>query len=132
MRDNGEIEHTGDRAFAVHGDSLRELFEGAAQAVFATQEVLEFGSTVAREIRSTGRDRETLLVNWLNEILYLQDVHNETYERCELSEVSGTELRAQLFGVLGSARRPIKAVTFHNLRIEATENGLQATLVFDV
>ena len=132
MPENCEIEHTADRAFAIHGNNLRELFQAAARALLATQDVLIPGVNVTREIQSAGVDRETLLVNWLNEILYLQEVHDETYKRCELTDLSETEMRGRLFGVTGTARRPVKAVTFHQLRMENTADGLQTTIVVDV
>ncbi len=132
MTRSSEIEHTADRAFTVRGASLRELFEHAAQVLLEMQEVLQGGSSVSRELSCSGVDGETLLVNFLNEVLYFQEIHGETYQRCEVLEISGTELRARFFGVTGPARRPVKAVTFHNLRIEITENGLEATIVVDV
>jgi SHS2 domain-containing protein len=132
MNGSSEIEHTADRAFTVWGENVRELFQHAAEALFGAQGVMQRGASVDREIHSSGVDRETLLVNWLNEILYLQEIHGETYDGCKVLELSEHELRARLFGCVGAGRRPIKAVTFHNLRVDENENGLRATLVVDV
>jgi len=72
-------------------------------------------------------------VNWLNELLYLQETQQETYSRFEILEISDTHLRAR---VHGRPHRPegklIKAVTFHGLEIRHSEDGLEATIVVDV
>src|SRR5919198_370016 len=90
-----EVEHTADRAFTVRGRDLAELFERAAYALCAIQgQAPATGESVRREIELSGIDRETLLVNWLNELLYLQEVHKESYSRFQVKTISDTSLRA--------------------------------------
>jgi SHS2 domain-containing protein len=128
-----EVEHTADRAFTVRGNDLAELFVQAARALRAIQGQPDTQETVSREVELSGVDRETLLVNWLNEILYLQDVHKESYSRFQMAAISGTFLRASLHGEPNaSIRRSIKAVTFHGLKIERLADGWEATIVVDV
>ncbi len=129
-----EVEHTADRAFTVRGRDLAELFVLAAHALCAIQgQPTDTQETVSREVEVSGVDRETLLVNWLNEILYLQDVHQESYSGFQVIAISETFLRASLHGEPNaSIRRSIKAVTFHGLKIERLPDGWEATLVVDV
>jgi SHS2 domain-containing protein len=129
-----EVEHTADRAFTVRGRDLAELFAFAARALCAIQgQPTDTREAVSREIEVSGVDRETLLVNWLNEILYLQDVHKESYSRFHVAAISDTFLRASLRGEPNaSIRRSIKAVTFHGLKIERLPDGWEATIVVDV
>ena len=129
-----EVEHTADRAFTVRGRDLAELFALAARALCALQgQATDTQETVSREVEVTGFDREALLVNWLNEILYLQDVHKESYSRFQVRAISDTSLRASLHGEpSASSRRIIKAVTFHGLKIERLPDGWEATIVVDV
>ena len=129
-----EIEHTADRAFRVRGRDLRELFVNAADALLRIQrQRASKTSDLTREVIIEGFDRETLLVNWLNEILFLQEVHNETFTRAEILAISHKHLKAQLHGQKGrQARRLIKAVTFHGLRVRETKIGLEAEIVVDV
>jgi SHS2 domain-containing protein len=108
-----EIEHTADRSFHVGGRTLAELFTNAALALTAVQAatVVE-GSRTAREVEVTGVDRETLLVNWLNEILYLQEKHREIYARFAFLAISERYLHARMEGSpLVTARTLVKAVT---------------------
>jgi SHS2 domain-containing protein len=129
-----EIEHTADRAFRVRGVDLKELFVNAARAMFAMQGGRGRGrATVMREVSVEGVDRETLLVNWLNELLYLQEVHKESYGRFEILEISDTRLGARVHGRPGSNREKlIKAVTFHGLEVKKDRGGWHATVVVDV
>jgi SHS2 domain-containing protein len=128
-----EVEHTADRAFTVRGRDLAELFVLAARAICAIQGQPDTQETVSREVEVSGVDRETLLVNWLNEILYLQDVHKESYSRFQVAVISDTFLRASLHGEPdASIRRSIKAVTFHGLKIEHLPDCWEATIVVDV
>jgi len=133
MKPYEEIDHTADWAFRAFGRDLVELYSNAAYALFALEGALDTQSTLTREVRVEGVDREALLVNWLNELLYLQETQHETYQRFELSELSETKLRATIHGAPASpTTKFIKAVTFHDLKIIQTPEGWQATIVVDV
>ena len=128
-----EIEHTGDVSFRVRGRKPRELFENAARAMFRLQSCTPGAANIVRRVCAKGCDRETLLVNWLNELLYLQEICEEVYHDCKIGEISETSLLAEVIG--GPRWTPyklIKAATFHNLKIEAARGGLAVTIVFDV
>ncbi len=129
-----ELEHTADRAFTVRGRDLPELFARAAQALGTIQgQPTGTQESVHREVEISGVDLETLLVNWLNEILYLQDVHKEAYSRFQVHTISDTALRASLYGEANSSiRRTIKSVTFHGLKIERRPEEWEASVVVDV
>lgn len=129
-----EVDHTADRAFQVCGRNLAELLENAATALIALDGPRpSTGRFIRRVIEVEGSDRETLLVNWLNEILYLEQTHNEFYDHFLLSNVSEHHLRAQLYGLeLDRSVTSLKAVTFHNLEVRESSDGLEATVVVDV
>ena len=131
-----EIEHTADRAFLVRGKDLNELFTQAVQALLQFEGRKPYGKgSLSREaeVEVEGFDRETLLVNWLNEILYLQEAREETYTGAEILEISDQHLKARLKGQPGDRRmRLIKSVTFHGLRIKETTKGIEATVIVDV
>jgi len=77
-----EIEQTADKAIRTRGDNLPELLENAARAMASLDKLAAAGkSSVTRDVKLEGVDRKTLLVNWLNEILYLEQAHREVYDR---------------------------------------------------
>jgi SHS2 domain-containing protein len=129
-----EVEHTADWAFRARGADLQQLFASAARAMFELQArgQLPAAEAVERDVEVQGFDRETLLVNWLNELLYLQEKHGETYSEFNIGEISETRLRARIRGRRSPAARMIKAVTFHGLEIKRTLDGWEATVVVDV
>ena len=129
-----EIEHTADRAFRVQGRNFEELLENAARAMSSLNRLGPSGEPSAvRTIEVAGIDREALLVNWLNEILYLEQAHGEVYDRFQILESSNCHLHARLNGQQSERwATNIKAATFHDLTIRQTPEGLEATVVFDV
>ncbi len=129
-----EVEHTADWSFRVKGHDLPQLFVNAAHALSAMQpEESGEGRSVTREVQVEGVDRETLLVNWLNELLHLEHSNREAYHEFEVLEMTDTHLRTRIRGHSSpQARTPIKAVTFHNLAVKQIPGGWEATLVMDV
>lgn len=129
-----ELEHAADWSFRVRARTLCELFTAAARALCR----LEHGDrpqafTVTREVEVEGVDRETLLVNWLNELLYLEQTNREVYHDFDIITIDNTHLQARVHGAPErNAQRHIKAVTFHNLELKQTADGWEATIVVDV
>lgn len=129
-----EVEHTADVAIRAFGRDLPELFANAAYGMFDLLADMEgLSLTIEREVFLEAPDLEALLVDWLGELLYLRETHGEVYKEFEINTLSPTELRALARGGKGAVpRMDIKAVTYHDLEIEKTEEGYEATVVFDV
>jgi len=130
-----EIPHTADWSFRAFGRDERELFANAAHALFALQGARadDNAPEIARGIELRAIDREALFVAWLSELLWLQEAHAEVYARFEIGALTATEICANVFGAPRIAMdKVIKAVTYHNLRIEQTADGWQAVVVVDV
>ena len=134
MKGFEEIDHTADRAFRVTGRDMASLLENAALAMRALDAPRSARKPSAtRQIEVQGADRESLLVNWLNEILYLQQVHELICERFHIDEVKNDRLRARVeTRECARSDTHIKAVTFHNLKVRETAGGLEAEVVVDV
>ena len=129
-----EIEHTADLALRVYGQDMRELFVNAAHGMFSLMvEPSVEEPTCEREVELEAIDHESLLVDWLNELIYLHEVEWETYSRFNIETLSPTKLEAHVTGgPTKSKTKAIKAATFHDLRINETANGFVTTIVFDV
>jgi len=129
-----EVEHTADAAIRAFGRDLPELFANAAYGMFdLLADMEELRPTIEREVSLEAPDLETLLVDWLDELLYLREAHGEVYKEFEISTLSPTELRAVAKGGKRFVpRMDIKAVTYHDLKIEKMEQGYVVTVVFDV
>ncbi len=70
-----QLSHTADLGWRIRGATLEELFENAAAALVSTMvDRRTLRRTETREITLESADRESLLVDWLNHLLYLFDV----------------------------------------------------------
>jgi SHS2 domain-containing protein len=128
-----EIEHTADLAIRAYGRDMRELFANAAQGMFALMAEPSQEPARKREVALEAMDYEGLLVDWLNELIYLHEVEGETYYQFAIETLSPEKLVAHVTGgPTKDKTKAIKAATFHDLAIKETADGLVATIVFDV
>ncbi len=129
-----EIEHTADWAIHVRGRDLAELFTRAAQGMYAlVTDLSKVRPLVERKVALESFDAETLLVDWLGELLWYTESEGLVFSQFEVQEITPTRLRATVRGeVVSDLEKQIKAVTFHNLAIHRTEEGYEVTIVFDV
>jgi riboflavin kinase/FMN adenylyltransferase len=129
-----EIEHTADRALQVWGSELSDLFAGAARGMYSL--MADLGGLVVtdwHEIRLEAGDRETLLVDWLNELLFLTEMEEVVFLQYCVDLPSDTELVARAGGVrVPLTKAHIKAATFHDLAIVQVESGWSTVITLDV
>ena len=132
------LEHTADVGIVVHGADLAELFANAGVGMFALMVDLEgVEEREERLIQVEGRDRETLFVRWLTELLYYLDAEEMLFRRFQIEELTQTRLRARGFGEPIDRERHglhfgVKAVTRHMLEIAPEDGGWRATVLFDI
>lgn len=130
-----EVAHTADLALRVWAPTLGAVFAEAAAGMFHLLgcEAGDAGSPVQREVELEAPDVETLLVDWLSELLYLSETFGECYHRFRVDLIGEGRLRGHVAGHAGAeALQDIKAVTYSYLSIEEGERGLETTLTFDV
>jgi SHS2 domain-containing protein len=128
-----ERAHTADWALDVWAPDLASLLEQAAIGMHALMGLrlkpeprLEY----AFEVRAL--DRESLLVSFLSELLYLGQQSDAGFDTFAVTLIEAG-LHAQVSGgPLEAQAKEIKAVTYHNLAIHETARGLETTIVFDV
>ncbi len=129
-----EIEHTADLSMRVRGKDMAQLLKHAAEGMLHLSDVhtkSSEGSKVSVELQAP--DREQLLVVWLEELLFGIETRSVAYRDFEIRMVEDTRCEASMREIeLESIGKHIKAVTFHDLRIIVTQEGLEATIVFDV
>jgi SHS2 domain-containing protein len=129
------VDHTADWAIRVVGHDLGQLLVHAAQGMnsLLVTDLAAVGDDEIRQLELEAYDAESLLVDWLSELAYWAEESRLIFHHIELSDVSATHLQATLNGGRASRlEKHIKAVTYHNLAITKTEQGLEVTVVFDV
>jgi SHS2 domain-containing protein len=132
-----ELEHTADVRFRVFGRDLEELFENAAFALFDVMVHLSDVREDARlEVEAAGADAEETLVNFLGELFYRYDGEHFITRRVEIQELSDTRVRSLVWGEAFDPSRhkvklPLKAVTFHDVKITQRAGGFEVIITCD-
>jgi len=137
-----EIDHTGDVGLRVQADTLPQLFERAAESTFRVLTDLEdVRPAVPSTVSVRASDREALMVRWLSELNYRHAAHRQLYGAFAVSSVEEQDeewvLEATVRGEPIDPERhvvhtEIKAVTFHGLEIQRTDDGWILRVIFDM
>lgn len=129
-----EIEHTADCALRVKGVDLGDLLRNAAQGLLHLTGIQPQTSHIQeRVIEIHAPDQETLLVSWLEELLFAIETREMTFIDFELNIRNDLHLTAHVQETpITTLTKHIKAVTYHDLKIIQTGDGLEVTVVFDV
>jgi len=127
-------EHTGELALRMEAPTLRSLFEQAGKALSeAMGEASRSADIEEVKVVVAAPDREALLVEWLNELVYRAEVHHMLPSEFRVERLSERELEAVVRGPrLEHLRNPVKAATYHGLSIVEGPAGWRATIVLDV
>lgn len=132
------IDHTADVGIIAYGKDLKEAFANAAYGMFSQIADLEgVKEEVERDIIIQSSDQEALLVDWLNELLYLFDVDHIIFSRFEITELSPKSLQAAVYGeridtLRHQLKTPVKAATYHMLKVETKKNGARVQFILDI
>jgi SHS2 domain-containing protein len=132
------IEHTADTGFEVRGSSIEQVFEAAAKAFFNIMwQIDTLQKNEPRTIEVTGGDLEELLVNFLEEFLYLYDAKRLVCTGIEVVTISEKKVRARVwlqnFNDAGDQELlGVKAVTYHQLFIGKKNNTWTARIFLDI
>jgi SHS2 domain-containing protein len=122
----------------VFGGTQAELFSNSAFALFdllADVEKVEVKDRVQLEVE--GADRDDLVVNWVRELLYLFQGSDYLVKEVELKEIRENYVRGEVKGEKfdpdrHEIRREIRAVAYHQSRMEKTGDQWTAQLLFEI
>jgi SHS2 domain-containing protein len=136
-----KLDHTADTGIELQARSLDELFTDAAIAFGdCVTEVAGLRCCQWRTFEIEARDLETLLVDWLDELLFAFETAGLLFGRVNVEvEQAGVEwrLRAKACGERFDPARhplkvPIKAITYHRLLVAREAGGWRGRVIFDV
>jgi len=131
------VNHTADVGVRAYGTDIKQAYANAAKALFSLiTELDDVQEVLHRDIEVTAADEESLLVEWLNELIYLFDVENIIFNRFDIIELGSTRLKARSYGEKVDRSRHklktgVKAATYHMLKINKGD-GCQVQVLFDI
>ena len=132
------IDHAADVGIIAYGTDVEELFSNAALALFSliteperVEEKLHLNLEVSSE------DTDSLLIEWLNELIYFFDAKHMLFNRFDIGNVTHNELKATCYGegfdpMKHKIKIGVKAATYHMLKLDKNGDGYRARIILDI
>jgi SHS2 domain-containing protein len=135
------FDHTADIGVIAHGSEVTAVFEQAALGMFTIifhGTPPEVKSKGEYEIKLNAKDLEQLMVDWLDELLYIYSTEHIVFSKFKIDiDVKNFILDANVYGeivsddlLLGTCE--IKAVTYHMLEVKNINDHWEAKILFDI
>ena len=131
------VDHTADVGIIAYGTDMSQAFANAAKALFnLITELDDVEEILHRDIKLTAPDQESLLVEWLNELIYLFDAEGIIFKRFDITQLNSTRLKARSYGEKVNSSKHglktgVKAATYHMLKVDK-DNGCKVQVLFDI
>jgi SHS2 domain-containing protein len=133
------IEHTADIGIRAYGVDISRAFVNAARGMFSLiTDIDQVNEVLYRDVQATAPDKEALLVEWLNELIFLFDTELVLFTRFHIQTLSDREIKSRCWGEKidksrHELRRGIKSATYHMLKVEQKTDYLcQVQVLFDI
>jgi SHS2 domain-containing protein len=131
-----EISHTADVKIRVHAPTLEALFSETFNALMQVMYGTDRRGGVVKEIRIKSPDNESLLLDFLSEILFVSEVESLVFFEAHIS-IHGSHLTAELSGeqfdpIRHSGGSEVKGISYSGLSIIHDANGYMLDIIFDV
>jgi len=130
---------TADVAFVAYGKNLGELFANAALAMFDVMiNTKQVKPKIKRKVKVDGNDFQSLMFNWLNELLVFVDSENLVFSRFEVkADEKKLRLEATCCGEKIDQKRhetrtSVKACTYHLMEIKKLRGKWKAQVILDI
>ena len=129
------IPHTSDVGLFAYGRTLDEAYANAAYGMFSVMtDLRKVRETEERRISITEKDKEGLLFEWLNHLLYIFDVEHMLFSRFDV-RLNGTHLTATCYGEKFDPLRHkmtigVKSATYYLMDVDEAKRRVR--VVFDV
>ena len=132
------IDHTSDLGMEFFGKDLPELFANACFAMF--DNIVDLSLVEEKKTRTIalkGSNLQDLFMDWLRELLFIFATEYFVVKQVSKVDLKDNVLTAELSGEKFDKSRhrvkiEIKTPTYHMYKIEPTEKGYKATVIFDV
>ncbi len=132
------FEHTADLGLRATAPDLNALFAEIAECLFSAvvEDVASIRPTMSETLEIAGDDREFLLFDWLRELLRRFEMDGNLYGRFEVI-VRDDGLSATIHGEPVDRSRhqlshEVKAITYHELKVERTLDGWLTEVIVDI
>ncbi|MCX6683779.1 MAG: archease [Methanoregula sp.] len=131
-----EISHTADVKIRARAPTLEALFSETFKALMQVMYGATRSGGIVREITVESPDNESLLADFLSEVLFVSEVEGLVFADARIS-MNGSRLTAELTGepfdpVRHSGGSEVKGISYSGLSISHDANGYMLDIIFDV
>ena len=132
------IDHAADVGIIAYGTDMKQIFSNAAFGLLSLiTEPESIGAELQRELEVVAEDRDSLLVEWLNELIYLFDAEHLLFNRFDIDSLTSNRLKATCYGdkfdtLRHKLKLGVKAATYHMLKMDRRSKGYRAQVIFDI
>ena len=129
------VDHPSEAHILVRGRTIAEVASeaGLALASLALGDPLPKVTGAWRQVEVRSRDRVALLVDWLNELIYLGESERWMPLEFDVIEATATHIRARIRGAaLPESPSLVKAATHNDATLEEVGGIFEAHLLLDV
>jgi SHS2 domain-containing protein len=133
------LEHTADVQFQAFGKTIEEMFGNAGLAMFNSMSEKRIKKKIVKNVKASGRDYESLLYNFLEELLVLFDGEGFFLSKVRALEINRDTGRFELEAeVVGDEAKnyeihiDVKAITYHSMFVKQREKDWACQVVLDV
>ena len=136
-------DHTADVQARCWGKSLEEAFNQTAYSLMATitPDLKKISPKIKKKIKIEAEDKEALLFDFLSELLYIFDVEELVFNKCNVQINKASEdlyvldalLRGEKFDITKhEIGVEVKAITYSFMEINESKNKVEISIVFDI
>jgi SHS2 domain-containing protein len=132
------IDHTADIGIVAYGAGMEEVFSNAALALFSLiTDPESVGERLHLDVRVSAEGSDSLLVEWLNELIYLFDTKHVLFNRFGIERLTTSRLEARCYGehfhpTRHRIKAGVKAATYHMLQLDLDADGYRAQVILDI
>jgi SHS2 domain-containing protein len=132
------VEHTADVKFRAWGKTAEEMFLSAIEALHETiRGNIPVRESLEKQFSVSGKDKETLLHDMLEEFLYLLDAEDFLFSRVKELRFDEKNLSMSLVVLGDSAQHysftnDVKAITFNEMYVKQEQGKYECQVVLDV
>lgn len=125
--------HTADLKIKIESDSFESIFQESLNALKEYYHPSLLNEKFTKEITIDSFDKKTLLVDFLNEIIFLINSEKIFPEKVKVLSLKENKGEFLLEGKkYDKIYKDIKAATYHNLKFEEEKEKITVEIVFDI
>jgi SHS2 domain-containing protein len=137
MKKYEQFDISGDVGLRIWGENLEDLFTNAALSMSGLiTDITMIKKREKRECQLDGDNYESLLILWLNELIFLFDTYGFVGTSFSVT-LEGKTLKAMISGGtidpdVNESGLLLKAATYHGLSVKKKDSLWEATVIFDI